>query len=62
MIASGWTGFDRGLPLWVKVPVFFVRKVRARSLEVGGRILVYASVVAGPETHGKFLHHNKIEP
>ncbi|OBT39438.1 hypothetical protein VE00_09818 [Pseudogymnoascus sp. WSF 3629] len=54
------TGFDKQLPAWLKPIMFVYRKVSARNVEEGSRTLVYAASVAGPETHGKFLQHNKI--
>jgi NAD(P)-dependent dehydrogenase (short-subunit alcohol dehydrogenase family) len=55
------TGFDKGLPVWIRVPMRFVRMVVARSVVEGGWALVWASVVLGRETHGKFLNHNQVE-
>ena len=55
------TDFDKGLPVWIKVPFIFIRAVRARKVDEGSRTVVYASVIAGPESHGKFLNHNKID-
>jgi hypothetical protein len=39
-----------------------VRKTAARSVEEGGRTLIHAAVTASPETNGKFLKNNKIDP
>jgi NAD(P)-dependent dehydrogenase (short-subunit alcohol dehydrogenase family) len=54
------TGFDKQLPAWLKPIMFVYHKVSARNVEEGSRTLVYAASVAGPETRGKFLQHNKI--
>ncbi|OBT70470.1 hypothetical protein VE03_00271 [Pseudogymnoascus sp. 23342-1-I1] len=54
------TGFDKQLPAWLKPIMFVYRKVSARNVEEGSRTLVYATAVAGPETHGKLLHNNNI--
>lgn len=56
------TGFDKELPLWAKSIMFVFRKVSARDVSEGARTLVYASVIAGAETHGKFLLHNHVHP
>lgn len=55
------TGFDKGLPAWIRLPFIFIRAVVARKVDEGSRTLVYAAAVAGPESHGKFLNDNKIE-
>lgn len=54
------TGFGKQLPVWLKPIMFVYRKISARDVEEGSRTLVYAAAVAGPDTHGKFLQHNKI--
>ncbi|KAE9371717.1 putative carbonyl reductase [Stipitochalara longipes BDJ] len=56
------TEFDKGLPAYFRVPLSLIRAVRARSVDEGARTLVYATLVAGPESHGKFLQHNKVDP
>jgi len=56
------TGFDKGMPAYIRIPMSLVRAVRARDIDEGGRTLVYASLVAGQESHGKFINHNKIDP
>ncbi|KFZ00733.1 hypothetical protein V501_10524 [Pseudogymnoascus sp. VKM F-4519 (FW-2642)] len=56
------TGFDKHMPAWLKPLIFVYRKISARNIEEGSRTLVYATSVVGPETHGKFLEHNKISP
>ncbi|RDL30001.1 Uncharacterized protein BP5553_10628 [Venustampulla echinocandica] len=55
------TGFDKHLSGWLKPIMFVYRKVAARNVEEGGRTLVYAATLAGSETHGQFLQHNKID-
>jgi NAD(P)-dependent dehydrogenase (short-subunit alcohol dehydrogenase family) len=55
------TDLEKSLPAWVKVPYFFIRAVLARKVDEGSRTLVYASVIAGPETHGRYLNHNKLK-
>jgi len=56
------TGFDKGLPVYLRIPMNMVRKIRARPVDEGAWTLVYATLVAGPESHGKFINHNKIDP
>jgi NAD(P)-dependent dehydrogenase (short-subunit alcohol dehydrogenase family) len=53
-------GRDFGLALRVFVTVF--KRLAGRSLQNGGRAVVFAAAVAGPETNGKFLANNKVHP
>lgn len=53
------TNFDSHLPLWLKTIMAVVRRIRARSVEEGSRTLIFASAVAGPNTHGEFLSSNE---
>ena len=55
-------GLDRNLPVFLRVPVSVARKIFGRSVEEGSRTLIYASVIAGPETNGKFMQNNEIHP
>ena len=55
------TDFDKGLPVWIRVPFIFIRAVWARKVDEGSRTLVYAAVIAGQESHGKFINNNKID-
>ena len=59
MVHTG--GLDRNLPTPLRLVMVAVRKIYGRSLVEGGRTLVYASVIAGPETNGKFMQQNKID-
>ncbi|KAL8688169.1 MAG: hypothetical protein Q9218_005851 [Villophora microphyllina] len=54
------TEFDQNLPLYLKSLMSVVRKLRARSVEVGGRTYMYATSVVGKESHGCFISSNKI--
>ena len=54
------TGIDINLPLWLKPILWLMRLIRARTLEVGARTYVYATSVAGAESHGKWLQHNEV--
>ncbi|GFP53830.1 short chain dehydrogenase sor7 [Trichoderma asperellum] len=56
------TGPDKNLPFYLKAPVALMRRFTGRTVEEGARTLIYASVVAGPDTNGKFLQHNKVDP
>jgi NAD(P)-dependent dehydrogenase (short-subunit alcohol dehydrogenase family) len=56
------TGLDKGLPVWLRTIMSIVRKFMARTVEEGGRALIYAAIIAGPETHGKFIQNNKVDP
>jgi len=54
------TGFDAHLAASLKSLMWAVRKIRARSVEVGASTYVYATSVVGVESHGKFLSSNEI--
>ena len=54
------TGFDAHLSFWLKSLMSLVRKIRARSVEVGSSTYLWATSVAGVESHGKFLSSNEI--
>lgn len=56
------TNIDKRLPGWFKPFMFVFRTFKHRGIVEGSRTLVYASVVAGAETHGRFLRHNKLDP
>lgn len=49
------TGLDKGLPVWLRIIMSIVRKFMARTIKEGGRALIYAAIIAGLETHGKFI-------
>jgi NAD(P)-dependent dehydrogenase (short-subunit alcohol dehydrogenase family) len=48
------------LPLHIRIVINAVKFFLARSVEVGGRLLINAAVVAGPESHGGFLGDKEI--
>ena len=54
------TDFDKNLGFALKGLMAVVRKIRARSVETGARTYVYATSVAGKESHGAFIASNKI--
>ncbi|KAK0511058.1 hypothetical protein JMJ35_006610 [Cladonia borealis] len=54
------TGLNVNLPLWLKPIMWLLRLIRAGTPEVGARTYVYATSVAGTESHGKWLQHNKV--
>ncbi|KAK1250832.1 hypothetical protein MKX07_005387 [Trichoderma sp. CBMAI-0711] len=56
------TGIDKNLPFYLKLPMGLLRKSTGRTVEEGARTLIYAAVVAGTETNGKFLQHNQVDP
>lgn len=56
------TAFDKQLPGWLKPIMFLYRKVSARDVSEGSRTLIYASVIAGVDSHGKFMQNNKVDP
>jgi retinol dehydrogenase-14 len=55
-------GLDKNLNLVLKGLMYVVRGIQGRSIEEGARTMIYASVVAGKETNGNFMMHNKVEP
>ena len=54
------TDFDKNLGFALKGLMAVVRKMRARNVETGARTYVYATSVAGKESHGAFIASNKI--
>lgn len=56
------TDFDKQLPAWLRYSLFVYRKLAARDVVEGSRTIIYASAVAGPDTHGKFLRNNNVDP
>jgi NAD(P)-dependent dehydrogenase (short-subunit alcohol dehydrogenase family) len=54
------TGLDANLPIWLKPIMWIFHFLIDRTPEVGARTYVYATSVAGVETHGKWLQHNQI--
>lgn len=56
------TAADDNLPFYLRIPLNLNRRLRARTVEEGARTLIFASVVAGSETHGKYIANNKVSP
>lgn len=54
------TDFDKNLGFALKGLMAVVRKIRARSVETGARTYVYATSVAGKESHGAFISSNQV--
>ena len=54
------TDLDKNLGFALKAMMTLVRKIRARSVETGARAYVYATAVAGKESHGAFISSNQI--
>ncbi|PYH64560.1 short-chain dehydrogenase/reductase family protein [Aspergillus vadensis CBS 113365] len=49
------TGMSNMLPLHLRLIINVIKAIRARPVEVGGWVILNAALVAGPESHGKFL-------
>jgi NAD(P)-dependent dehydrogenase (short-subunit alcohol dehydrogenase family) len=49
------TGMSDVLPIYLRLPMNLIKKIRARPVEVAGWIALNAAVVVGPESHGQFL-------
>ncbi|KAL4967235.1 uncharacterized protein BDV14DRAFT_207684 [Aspergillus stella-maris] len=49
------TAMSDVLPLHLRVIVNIVKAIRARPVEVGGWVILHSALVAGPESHGRFL-------
>ncbi|KAG2418703.1 hypothetical protein HFD88_001804 [Aspergillus terreus] len=54
------TTLMKGFPLWLRAIIFVWHKTMGRSVEQGARALIYATRVAGEETHGKYLSNNEV--
>ncbi|KAK3315577.1 hypothetical protein B0H66DRAFT_584006 [Apodospora peruviana] len=54
------TGLDKNMPTPLRWTMQLVRRSFARTVEEGARTLIYASVVAGVESNGKFLQNNEV--
>lgn len=55
------TGMTDVLPIYLRLPVVAVKKMRARTPEKGTWIALHAALVAGKETHGRLLADKDIE-
>ncbi|MCJ1433278.1 hypothetical protein MMC27_002637 [Xylographa pallens] len=56
------TGMSDVLPFYLRPAINLVKMLRARTPEEGGWIINYAAVVAGPETHGRYLEDKELLP
>lgn len=54
------TGFDKTLPIYIRGVMYVYRQLTARDVDEGARTYIYAAVLAGPESHGKFIFNNEI--
>ena len=54
------TALGRTFPPWLQVVMWLYRKAMAREPEEGARMIVYAAVLAGKESHGEFMRDNQI--
>ena len=50
------------LPVYLRIPMNLIKKLRARSPEEAGWIVVDALVVAGPDSHGGFIGDKTLLP
>lgn len=56
------TAADNNLPFYMRLPMNWNRKLRARTVEEGARTLVFAAAVVGWESHGGYISSNEISP
>lgn len=49
------TGMSDVLPIYLRVPAYIVKAVRARSVEQGAWLVLNTMVVEGEGSHGEFL-------
>ncbi|OKL58735.1 hypothetical protein UA08_06320 [Talaromyces atroroseus] len=56
------TSLDKDIAWWLKPIMTVFRALAARTVEEGSRCLIHASCIWGPESHGKFMHNNKVDP
>lgn len=64
MVCPGMVGTSMSdvLPLYIRLPFNLIKAIRARPVDQGGWLIMNAAVVAGPESHGKFLLDKDIQP
>ncbi|MCJ1423700.1 hypothetical protein MMC29_001584 [Sticta canariensis] len=55
------TAMSNVLPLHLRLRFSLIKAIRARRVEEGGWLILNAAVVAGPESHGKFLQDKDIQ-
>ena len=55
------TNMSDVLPIYLRIPINVVKAIRARPVEQGAWIYLHSLVVAGPESHGKFLLDKDIQ-
>lgn len=55
------TTMDRHMPCYIRFLTGVYRWIYSRDIEAAGRTMVYATVVAGEDTQGKFLQDNKVD-
>ncbi|KAI5776206.1 retinol dehydrogenase 12 [Geopyxis carbonaria] len=60
LMGLAWTGLHRGWTGWDRAGVEGVKRVVARTGDVGARGVVYAAAVVGRESHGEYISENKI--
>ncbi|KAL8720891.1 MAG: hypothetical protein Q9225_002309 [Loekoesia sp. 1 TL-2023] len=55
------TAADNNLPWYLRIPMNLNRKLRARTVQEGGRALVNAALIVGPRSHGAYISNNEIK-
>lgn len=55
------TDMDRHIPFHHKIFIKIYRLLYSRDIVEAGRTIIYATVLAGEDTQGKFLQHNAID-
>lgn len=56
------TNLEQNTPWLIRKIVLTTKNLIGRSIQEAGRTVVYGAVLAGPESHGKFLQHNAVVP
>lgn len=56
------TNLEQNTPWLIRKIVLTAKNLIGRSIQEAGRTVVYGAVLAGPESHGKFLQHNAVVP
>ena len=55
------TNITSQLPLWVRLILYVYFKLKARPVGEGVRVLIYAAVIVGAESHGKFVKASEMD-
>ncbi|KAJ5584326.1 uncharacterized protein N7459_004126 [Penicillium hispanicum] len=54
------TNLNHNLPCWIKPLIYVLYRIKGRTLCEGGRLSIHAAVVAGKDSHGKFLQDGHV--